>query len=82
MNIWHFQEYQYSIGPDFEVSAREKSKTSLEKQNPAPSVDPESFATFKITAAGNEQKSRDALTLPYERFDFWNFSFFVDLLRF
>lgn len=61
------KEYQYTIGSNFEIAVREKSKTIVEKQNTSPAIDPESFATFKITAADSEQKSRDALKLPYER---------------
>lgn len=62
------QEFAYTIGATFEVAVKEKLKTSHEKQNTAPSIDPESLATFRISVAENEQKSRDALILPYERY--------------
>lgn len=63
-----FQEFIYTIGTNFEVGVREKLKTSHDKQHTTPSIDPESLATFKIAVAENEQESRDALILPYERY--------------
>lgn len=43
-------------------------KKAAEKQNTTPAIDPESLATFKISAGSGEQASKDALKLPYERF--------------
>lgn len=58
------------IGTNHEISVREKLKTSTEKETTTPAIDP----TFKITTDGNEQATKDALKLPYERlypiFDF------------
>lgn len=61
------QEFAYTIGTNFEVAVREKLKTINEKQSATPQIDPESLSTFRITVAENEQESRDALRLPYER---------------
>ncbi|XP_055316984.1 elongator complex protein 5 isoform X2 [Sitodiplosis mosellana] len=61
------KEYQYTIGACYEISVREKVKKAAEKQNTTPSIDPESLATFKITAGSGEQATKDALKLPYER---------------
>lgn len=62
------------IGTNHEISVREKLKTSTEKETTTPAIDPESLSTFKITTDGNEQATKDALILPYERlypiFDF------------
>lgn len=66
MNV--LQEFAYTIGSNFEVAVREKVKTSQEKQSSAPHIDPESLSTFKITADEQEQESRDALRLPYEKY--------------
>lgn len=62
------QEFAYTIGTSFEVAVREKLKTTNEKQSSTPQIDPESLSTFRITVAENEQESRDALRLPYERY--------------
>ncbi|XP_031632919.1 uncharacterized protein LOC116346824 [Contarinia nasturtii] len=59
--------YQYTIASNYEISVREKVKETTKKQNTAPAIDPESLATFKISAGSGEQASRDALKLPYER---------------
>lgn len=67
-NFISLQEYQYTIDANSEISVREKVKKTGEKQNATPTIDPESLATFKITAGSGEQASRDALKLPYERF--------------
>lgn len=42
-------------------------KGSYDKQNTTPQIDPESLSTFRIAVAENEQESRDALRLPYEK---------------
>lgn len=62
------QEFAYTIGSNFEVAVREKVKTSNEKQSSTPQIDPESLATFRITADEHEKESRDALMLPYEKY--------------
>lgn len=67
-NCISLQEYQYTIDANNEIAVREKVKKAAEKQNATPTIDPESLATFKITADSGEQASRDALKLPYERF--------------
>lgn len=61
------QEYQYTIEANHEISVREKSKASAEKPNTTPAIDPESLSTFKISTHGNEQATKEALKLPYER---------------
>lgn len=66
------QEFAYAIEPNFEVTVREKLKASHDKQNTTPTIDPESLATFRIAVAENEQESRDALILPYERYVTYN----------
>lgn len=43
-------------------------KKAAEKQSTTPTIDPESLATFKISAGSGEQATKDALILPYERF--------------
>lgn len=50
------------------MAIREKQKTTQEKQRSTPQIDPESLSTFRISVAENEQESRDALRLPYERY--------------
>lgn len=62
------QDFTYTIGSDFTIAVREKVKTSHEKQSSTPQIDPESLSTFRITVDENEQESRDALRLPYERY--------------
>lgn len=62
------QDFAYTIGSNFEVTVREKIKTSAEKQSTAPQIDPESLSTFRIAVDENEQESRDALRLPYEKY--------------
>ena len=61
------QEFVYTIGTNYDIAVREKLKTSREQSN-TPQIDPESLSTFRITVAENEQESRDALRLPYERY--------------
>lgn len=68
VSIFEFvQEFAYTIGCNFEVAVREKVKASHEKQSSAPQIDPESLSTFRITVDEQEQESRDALRLPYEK---------------
>lgn len=50
------------------MAVREQVKPTHEKQSSTPQIDPESLSTFRITVDEQEQESRDALRLPYEKY--------------
>lgn len=63
------QNYQFEISSDYEISVKERKAEATKKAAAEPAVDPESLATFKINFDEDELAARNALKLPYEKYE-------------
>lgn len=67
LRSFSLQKYQYEVDKLYNIIVREVKGSVDGKPAPAPTIDPESLATFKINVEEEELVARNAMTLPYEK---------------